>query len=274
MKQKFTWLITASVLTVTLTALTLSSCNKDATTQARTAAFNTDNANSNSNLVAWYTFNGDTKDHSGNGNNVDFNNNATSTAGKDGLPNTAYLFDGTSSYMTVPNSASLNPSSAITIIVVVQPLGFYQGECHSNRVICKGYNDYDNGRYTIGYDDQPFWQYQGCDQQVKEGKETFYGAYGDGQATSAGVTDLAIHVKQGKWYTLAYTFDGRRSRFYVNGMLQAASVISTTFTPNSNPLFIGRNQDPNFPYYFNGIIDEIRIYNTALSQNNIQQLNP
>jgi hypothetical protein len=272
MKQKF---INSSIIfnLIILTTLTLTSCKKDATQSASSAAFNAENATANSNLVAWYTFNGDTKDHSGNGNNVDFNN-ATPTAGKDGASNTAYLFNGTTNYMTVPNSASLNPSSAITIIVVVQPLGFYQGECHSNRVICKGYNDYDNGRYTIGYDDQPFWQYQGCDEQVKEGKESFYGAYGDGQATSAGVTDLAIHVKQGKWYTLAYTFDGRRSRFYVNGMLQAASVISTTFTPNNNPLFIGRNQDPSYPYYFNGIIDEIRIYNTALSQNNIQQLNP
>lgn len=231
------------------------------------------NASQNANIVAWYTFDGDTKDHSGNNNNVDFNN-ATATSGKDGINNTAYLFNGSNSYMTVPNSPSINPSNEITIIAVVQPLGFYQGQCHSNRIVCKGYNDFDNGRYAIGYDDQPYWQYQGCDLQVKENKESFYGTFGDGQATAAGITNLSIHVKQGKWYTLAYTFDGKRSKFYVNGMLQASNVKSTTFTPNSNPLFIGRNQDPSFPFYFNGKIDEIRIYNVALSQNKITQLNP
>jgi hypothetical protein len=255
------------LLTITASAF-LTSCSKEAADQSQLNASATDNVFAKANLVAWYTFNGDTKDHSGNGNNADFNS-ATSTTGKNGTANTAYLFDGTSSYMTVPNSASLNPSTGITIIAVVQPLGFYQGQCHSNRVICKGYNDYDNGRYTIGYDDQPSWNYQGCDQQVNPNKENFYGSYGDGQATVAGVTDIATYIKQDKWYTLAYTFDGRRSTFYVNGVAQAAALSNTTYTPNTNPLFIGRNQDPSFPYYFNGKIDEIRIYNTALTQQTI-----
>jgi hypothetical protein len=271
MKRKISFFSLTFIVAAALGLIEITSCNKDAT-QSKVNSSSIQNA-STDNLVAWYTFNGDTKDHSGNGNNVTFNN-ATPTAGRNGVTNTAYLFDGTNSYMSVPNSASLNPTSAITIIVVMQPLGFYQGECHSNRVICKGADDNDNGRYNIGYDDQPFWQYQGCDEQVREGKESFYASYGDGHGTAAGVTDLAIHVKQGKWYTLAYTYDGKRSIFYVNGMAQAASVSSATFTPDGNPLFIGRNQDPNFPYYFNGVIDDIRIYNTALSQNKLQQFNP
>lgn len=249
----------------------ITSCKKDAS-QSQLTASTSDNL-AVSNLVAWYTFNGDTKDHSGNNNDVDFNS-ATPTSGRDGVANTAYLFDGTNSYMTVPNSTSLNPSSAITIVATIQPQGFYMGQCHSNRVVCKGYNDYDNGRYAIGYDDQPYWQYQGCDKPVKETKQSFYATYGNGQASAAGLTDLAIHVQTGKWYTLAYTYDGKRSKFYVNGKLQASSVKSTSFTGNSNPLFIGRNQDPSYPYYFNGIIDELKIYNTALTQSKIEQLNP
>lgn len=273
MKQKLNLAFLTLAAAIILVSVQLTSCKKDANKQSNVAAVSTDNSVSIANLVAWYTFNGDTKDHSGNGNDVDFNT-ATPAPGKDGNPNTAYQFDGTGNYMTVPNSSSLNPSSAITVVAIVKPLGFYQGQCHSNRVVCKGFDDNDNGRYNIGYDDQPFWQYQGCDKEVKENKESFYASYGDGHGSAAGITDLAIHVKQGKWFTLAYTFDGKRSKFYVNGMLQASSVKSTTYTPNSNPLFIGRNQDPSFPYYFNGIIDEIRIYNTALSQGGIQKFNP
>jgi hypothetical protein len=273
MKTKNTLSFSIFSILILFVSITISSCKKDTAVQSNVNAFDMSDASQNANLVAWYTFDGDTKDHSGNNNDVNFNS-ATSTSGKDGVNNTAYLFDGSSSFMTVPNSASLNPSSEITIIAVVQPLGFYQGQCHSNRIVSKGYNDYDYGRYVIGYDDQPYWQYQGCDLKVKENKESFYGGYGDGQATAAGITNLAIHVKKGKWYTLAYTFDGKRSKFYVNGMLQASSVIPTSFTPNSNPLFIGRNQDPSFPYYFNGKIDELRIYNVALSQRKVAQLNP
>jgi hypothetical protein len=261
------------LLLATISATTfLASCSKEAANQSQLKTSATENVFAKANLVAWYTFDGDTKDHSGNGNDADFNS-AIPTVGKNGVANTAYLFDGTSSYMTVPNSSSLNPSTGITIIAVVQTLGFYQGQCHANRIICKGSNDDDNGRYTIGYDDQPYWNYEGCDMEVKSNKENFYGTYGDGQATATGVTDLATYVKQDKWYTLAYTFDGRRSTFYVNGAPQAAGLRSTTYTPNSNPLFIGRNQDPSFPYYFNGKIDEIRIYNKALSQQDVANFN-
>jgi concanavalin A-like lectin/glucanase superfamily protein len=271
MKRKFTFFNFISSAAFVCCIVTVSSCSKDAT-QSKVNASSNENASAD-NLVALYTFNGDAKDHSGNGNDASFNN-ATLTAGKNGTPNTAYLFNGTNSYMSVPNSSSLNPSTAITIVAIVQPLGFYQGECHSNRVISKGADDNDKGRYNIGYDDQPYWQYQGCDREVKENKESFYSSYGDGHGSAAGLTDLAIHVQQGKWYTLAFTYDGKRSNFYVNGKLQASSVKSSSFTANSNPVYIGKNQDPNFPYYFNGIIDEIRIYNTALSQNKVQQFNP
>ena len=44
------------------------------------------------------------------------------------------------------------------------------------------------------------------------------------------------------------------------------------FTDNSSDLYIGKHEDPPYPYYFNGIIDEIRIYNRALPAGAVQQL--
>lgn len=220
-------------------------------------------------LVAWYTFNGDVLDHSGLKNNVIFNS-AKATAGKSGVPRTAYLFDGASSYMQVANSKSINPLK-ITLYALVKPKGFYQGTCHYNRVICKGYNDYDNGRYSMGFDDQAYYNYTGCDLPVLNGKENFYGSYGNGTGAT-GATDLTQYVKANQWYSLVYTFDGVNSKLYVNGILVNRIIRSTSFTANTNPLFIGRNQDPGYPYYFNGVIDEIRIYKRVLNQAEVSAL--
>ncbi|HEV8508760.1 MAG TPA: hypothetical protein VGQ53_25370, partial [Chitinophagaceae bacterium] len=68
-------------------------------------------------LVAYYNFNGGSlNDGSGQGNNITFNS-ATQTSDRFGNPNNAYLFNGTSSYMQVPNSASLNPNN-ITMMAI------------------------------------------------------------------------------------------------------------------------------------------------------------
>src|SRR3954469_348793 len=92
------------------------SCKKDDAAIQQSAQVNSSNAVTDSTtdssllkgMVAWYTFNGDTKDHSGNHNDV-ISNSAFPAAGKSGLAKTAYRFDGTSSYMQVANSSSINP---------------------------------------------------------------------------------------------------------------------------------------------------------------------
>ena len=40
---------------------------------------------------------------------------------------------------------------------------------------------------------------------------------------------------------------------------------TVAFNANDQDLYIGRHEDPNFPYYFNGVMDEVRIYNRAVN---------
>lgn len=216
----------------------------------------------NRGLVGWYTFNGDLLDHSGNSNNIVFCS-ATPTLGKAGAKKTAYKFDGINGYMQVNDSKSLNPEE-ISLYALIKPLGFYQGVCHSNRILCKGYDDNDWGRYLLGYDDQPYYGYLGCDQPVMEQYETFYSGYGDGSYAS-GALDRTQYVQKGEWYSIVYTYNGVNSKLYINGVLVNKVTKQTTFNRNTNPVFFGRNQDPNYPYYFKGIIDEIRIYRRAIN---------
>jgi hypothetical protein len=70
------------------------------------------------------------------------------------------------------------------------------------------------------------------------------------------------------WTHVALTYDGSMLRLYVNGVLASSSAQSGAIQTNSNALRIGGN----VPYgeFFQGLIDELRVYNRALSQAEIQ----
>jgi len=72
-----------------------------------------------------------------------------------------------------------------------------------------------------------------------------------------------------KWYHLALTFDGTSMTGYVNGKQDAQiSTPGTIYTSTSNPFLIGSYM--YYPWPFRGKIDEVRVWNTALSQQTIQ----
>jgi len=219
-------------------------------------------------LVAYYTFtNGSLKDSSGNNNDIIFNS-AAKTNDRFGKANNAYLFDGTSNYMQVKNSTSLNPGGSISIMAIVKPNGFYPGACHGNQLISKGYNDYINGFYTLRFTNTTTV----CSAPADTNKEFFYGVYGD-NAPSAGAGTDSAYIKAGQWYNVIYTYDGYVSKLYVNGVMKDVKLRSAPFTPNTHDVFIGKHEDPQYPYYLNGVIDEVRIYNKALCDDDVKQLN-
>lgn len=223
-----------------------------------------------SSLVAWYPFrHGQLVDKSGYGNRIVFCS-ATPVVSRSGVDSGAYYFDGTSSYMMVKNSSSLNPVQSITLAALVKPMGFYQGKCHGNRILNKESDDNGDGRIALGFDDKPYLN-NGCNKPIHENRETFYGTYGNGKIAS-GARDTN-RVITDKWYNLVYTYDGTTSKLYVNGKLKSVISTHTPFNANNFPLYIGKTQDPGFPYYFNGVIDEIRIYNRALSSSEVLGLN-
>jgi hypothetical protein len=220
-------------------------------------------------LIAYYNFNGgNLNDSSGYGNNIVFNNNAVKTTDRFGVANNAYLFDGSSSYMTVKDSVSLNPSK-ITIFAIVKVNGFYTGSCGGNRIVSKGYPDDVNGFYSL-----QFFDYSSNCGVPNTSNETFSGDFGDNypQGAAAGIAIDSVKVKTGQWYYLTYTYDGTTSSFYINGQLKGTQVKTVPFHANNFDLWIGKHEDPPFPYYFNGAIDEIRIYNRAMSAAAVNKL--
>ena len=70
------------------------------------------------------------------------------------------------------------------------------------------------------------------------------------------------------WYHVAVVWDGVALRLSVNGSPISSSTTSLTYSGAASQLWIGR--DPIFDVGFAGTIDEVRIWNTALTQSQIQ----
>lgn len=218
-------------------------------------------------LVAYYPFNGNAKDESGNNNNAVFNN-AVLVTDKQGNSKSAYSFNGKNQYIKIRNSSSLNKmTKQITISCNVKVNGFYQGTCHWNRIINKG-SDYASGNYWLGFCDDAYSK-QACDvKNVDEKHQTFHGSsfyedWGSGKANSFIKTDV--------WYNVTYTCDGINNNLYVNCNLIDTWKATTNGVINNADLYFGKLDNDQYPYWFNGVLDDVRIYNRALTSNEILQ---
>lgn len=77
-------------------------------------------------------------------------------------------------------------------------------------------------------------------------------------------------VPANQWHHLSTTYDGSMSRTYVDGVLKASGAVKLAFKASAFPVTIGREDLPGDPRAFLGLIDEVRIWNRALSQEEIQ----
>ena len=81
----------------------------------------------------------------------------------------------------------------------------------------------------------------------------------------SGTAELPLNT----WTHVAGTYNGSRLRLYINGALVAYLPATGAFEVNANPLWIGGNAV--YGEYFQGILDDLRIYNRMLTQTEIQR---
>lgn len=158
-------------------------------------------------------------------------------------------FNGTSTYVSVPTSASLNPTAQVTIEAWIKPTTSNNPE----NGIAGTWTDPNSYSYLL-------W--------TLSNKASFYLAHPGGSYSSTiGTTTL----QAGQWYHLTGTFDGTNIRLYVNGILEATTLSPGTVATNTQPFLIGRQDAGGFvPTFFNGTIGDVRLWNVALSQAAIQ----
>ena len=74
------------------------------------------------------------------------------------------------------------------------------------------------------------------------------------------------------WYHLAVTYDGEEFVTYKDGIPIGKYILPGGLATNNEPLLIGRGPGPNHGRHFPGTIDELMIFNSALSENTIKSL--
>ena len=197
-------------------------------------------------LVAAYNFNqgaGTTvPDASGTGNTGAIAGATWSALGKYGG---ALSFNGVSSRMDIADANSLDLTSAFTLEAWVYPTA---AGGWRTIILKEQPNDLTYALYAGGDADRPSgWANTGRFQHSVEGPSA-----------------LPLYA----WTHLVTTFDGSMLRIYVNGVLVRDFAASGTVTASSGKLRIGGNAV--WGEYFKGRIDEVRIYNRALSLAEIQ----
>jgi hypothetical protein len=80
-----------------------------------------------------------------------------------------------------------------------------------------------------------------------------------------------VNVNDGQWHHAAGVYDGEKLYLYVDGELDVSSQAEGTINTNDFPVYIGENAEQTGRFW-NGLIDDVRIYNYALSVNEIKAL--
>ena len=186
-------------------------------------------------LVGWWKFDGDANDTSGNDNHGVVNGAALATD-RFGNVDSAYLFDGTSPYILISNDFG----STVTISIWISK-----------------YNDIGEMVWCFGN------QGTGPDLLVTENKISLN--TWDSNTNSFG---NFVH-ESNKWYNFVTIISSDNTKQYVNGdLLGAASYRS----PAGKDFYISMKESGQGDYAWTGLLDDVRIYDRALSAFEVKTL--
>src|SRR6266404_4103686 len=195
-----------------------------------------------------------TADASGNANMGTLSGPSWTTAGRYG---SALSFNGTNAYVEAANSNSLNPGTAATFSAWVNVLA---ASANISSVVNKWSQTIDD-EYLFGLDSSNrltfAWQTTGGNVW---GRPSYNSVSGNAQ------------VPLGTWTYITVVRNGPAISFYVNGNLDAKfnTADANPFRNGINTLRIGGQNRGGTPRFLNGIIDEVRVYNQALTPAQIQ----
>jgi hypothetical protein len=208
--------------------------------------------NGDQGLVAYYPFNGNADDESGSGNHG-MVYSATLTADRFGKPNSAYAFDGVDDYIEIADSASLDIEQQITIAAWVR---FYSNPDGSSRIVDKSHT---NCRAP--------WNMYGLRMCCKASQFAFdVTTYGSNH-----ISNSSSDYPSDAWHSVVGTYDGSAQKLYVNGILDSSASVGGSIEANNEPLLIGKHRGCE-SQHFDGLIDDVRIYNRALSEAEVRAL--
>lgn len=214
----------------------------------------TGNISLTSGLVAHYPFSGNANDQIGNNNNG-LVNGATLTSDRFGNANSAYQFNGVNNYIELPNANGLNVgTTSFSICAWIKT----SNNQKRGRVLSKGAAFCSTG-YGIRTTDQ---------------NGTILSSVASNGNCQVLMPGNKV-INDGQWHQIVAVFDRTvNASIYIDGILDVEQKIDlSSFNYNNNQsAFIGFSNDSNAPEYFDGSIDDIRLYLRSLSKCDIEDL--
>jgi hypothetical protein len=202
----------------------------------------------NDGLIAYYPFNENTNDESGNSNHAT-NHGANLTMDRFGNTNSAYEFDGVDDYIILPSDFDLE-----------------------YRTISVWFNKSDSEPQCqrIYYSDHPNLKYSSTtiDIIIENNVSLLRFEIGGGMSKS-----LTIAIQEDIWYNAVLKCDGSNTSAYLNGVLIDNAPYVNHHSDNAVNFTaqLGTNRTL-YNYFLNGQIDDLRIYNRVLSDSEILEL--
>jgi len=197
-------------------------------------------------LVAYYPFDGNANDESGNGRTGTVYG-ATLTSDRFGTPNSAYDFNGVDNYIETPNN-----------------LNNYQAVSASFWLYMRTYPDV--ARYQVVSNDGGTWG-----RIININNDTQIELYHSSWFVP---NNVPVLLSLNQWYLITALWTKDYSRLYVNTDLKIEGPGSIDGLDDLQSYFVGK---PTYTGggpsdYFDGVIDDLRIYNCPLTEAEIQQL--
>ncbi len=196
-------------------------------------------------LVGWWPFNGNAYDESGNGNNGTING-ATLTSNRFGNANSAFSFDGLTSYIT-GSIANFTNTSSSTVSAWVKYTGDAGGQPYD---LYFQYGSY--GSHTFSYD------YNFNNKNLDLYSQCFANPY-----TSLNITNA--------WHHIVVADSLAETTIFIDGniLVNFTSGSGSNCYQGSNQFYIGGGVNNQFT---TGLLDDIGIWNRALTRQEITSL--
>lgn len=183
-------------------------------------------------------------------------------------------FNGTSSFAEVLNKSILNPTN-LTILSLVKIDSFNNSNCQGNQILSKGYPYFTSGNYGQGLGDNFY-----------DGSCSIFSPDHTQMITQCGTSNFSAspgsYVDTNKWYFFASVITSNEIRQYqveMDSLIKAPSITpintltaSINVGTNTQNITIGKHLNPLFQYYINGKIDEVILFERALSTSEIYSI--
>ncbi len=199
------------------------------------------------NLIAHYPFSGNANDVSGNQLHAQ-TNGAILTVDKNGKQQSAYYFNGGAQHIQVMNNPLLNFQDGITV-----SCWFKANALPDKENFLLSHGSWQNR-----------WKASITPEKYIRWTINTLSSIGDLD------TDVTIHTDSS--YHLTATYDGSLVALYLNGQLNTYKVLSGKIRTTTLPFLMGQMLPGQPEYNFKGVLDEVKIYDYAMSPNAIKEL--